>query len=643
MRPWPRIRPVASLPLSAVPMLLLGLLTLPSCSVQPDGPGGGQSLAEFIRSNFDKEEVRIPMRDGVQLFTSVYTPKDRSRTYPILMRRTPYSVGPYGDRSFPETLGPSELLTRGGFIFVLQDVRGAYMSEGTFRNMTPHNPAKSSPEDVDESSDAFDTIEWLLANVDNHNGRVGQWGISYPGFYSAASMIDAHPALKAVSPQAPIADWWYDDFHHHGAFFLPHAFRFFSSFGVPRDGPTTVRNPNFEFPTPDGYQFFLDIGPLTNVNELYFKGGIPFWDSMMAHPNYDEFWQSRNIIPHLENVAPAVLTVGGWFDAEDLYGPLQIYRSVEEKNPEIFNALVMGPWRHGGWARDAGDSLGYVRFGSNTGHYYQENIESVFFNHFLKDQGEMDLPEAYVFETGGNRWRTFPDWPPEEAAERAMYLHSGGDLSFQAQVEGQGSFSEWVSDPANPVPFTPDIATGMTREYMVDDQRFASRRPDVMVYQTKVLEEDLTLVGPLVADLWVSTSGTDSDWIVKLVDVFPPDAPDHQGLPRGVPMGGYEMMVRSEAIRGRFRNSQQAPEPFVPGEPTRVRLPLQDVLHTFKAGHRVMIQIQSSWFPLIDRNPQSYVENIFLAEEGDFISATQRVYGSPDFPSKIEVLVLPGG
>ncbi len=583
------------------------------------------------------------MRDGVQLFTSVYTPKDRSRTYPVLMRRTPYSVGPYGDRSFPETLGPSDLLTREGFIFVLQDVRGTYMSEGTFRNMTPHNPAKSGPEDVDESSDTYDTIEWLLANVENHNGRVGQWGISYPGFYSAASMIDAHPALKAVSPQAPIADWWYDDFHHHGAFFLPHAFRFFSSFGVPREGPTTVRNPTFEFPTPDGYQFYLDIGPLTNVNELYFKRGIPFWDSMMAHPTYDEFWQSRNILPHLENVAPAVLTVGGWFDAEDLYGPLQIYRSVEEKNPEIFNALVMGPWRHGGWARDAGDSLGYAQFGSNTGHYYQENIESVFFNHFLKDQGEMDLPEAYVFETGGNRWRTFPDWPPAKAAERSMFLHSGGDLSFQAQGDGQGSFAEWMSDPANPVPFTPDIATGMTREYMVDDQRFASRRPDVMVYQTEVLEEDLTLVGPLVADLWVSTSGTDSDWIVKLVDVFPPDTPNHAGLPRGVPMGGYEMMVRSEAIRGRFRNSHEVPEPFVSGEPTHVRLPLQDVLHTFKAGHRVMIQIQSSWFPLIDRNPQSYVDNIFLAEEGDFITATQRVYGSPEFPSKIEVLVLPGG
>jgi putative CocE/NonD family hydrolase len=392
---------------------------LVSCSAQTGDPGGGQDLGVFIRDNYDKEEVRIPMRDGVVLFTAIYSPKDRGRTYPMLMKRTPYSVSPYGEGSYPETIGPSELLTRGGFIFVLQDVRGAYMSEGVFVNMTPHLDEKQGPDDIDESSDTYDTIEWLLANVENHNGRVGQWGISYPGFYSAASMIDAHPALKAVSPQAPIADWWYDDFHHHGAFFLPHAFRFFSSFGVPRSEPTTRRNPGFEFPTPDGYEFYLDIGPLERVNELYYNHGIPFWDSMLIHPNYDDFWQSRNILPHLNNVAPAVLTVGGWFDAEDLYGPLQIYRSVEEKNPGIFNTLVMGPWRHGGWARDAGDSLGYVRFGSETGHFYLENIEATFFNYFLKDEGEMDLPEAYVFETGRNRWRTFPQWPPAEAEARA--------------------------------------------------------------------------------------------------------------------------------------------------------------------------------------------------------------------------------
>ena len=332
--------------------LLLAILTVStaSCSMEPSPGAEDAPLAEFVRANYEKEEVRIPMRDGVHLFTAIYSPRDRSRPYPILMRRTPYSVAPYGERSYPETLGPSDALTRGGFIFVFQDVRGTYMSEGTFVNMTPHLEAKDGPEDVDESTDAYDTIEWLLANVENHNGHVGQWGISYPGFYAAASMIDAHPTLQAVSPQAPIADWWYDDFHHHGAFFLPHAFRFFSSFGVPRQGLTRTRNPTFEFPTPDGYRFFLEMGPLTNVNELYFNHRIPFWDSMMVHPTYDDFWQSRNLLPHLESVAPAVLTVGGWFDAEDLYGPLQIYRSVEEKNPEIFNALAsrwLGTGRRG--------------------------------------------------------------------------------------------------------------------------------------------------------------------------------------------------------------------------------------------------------------------------------------------------------
>jgi hypothetical protein len=626
--------------LASLPLLLA---VLASCTVAPGSGEDPEDLARFIRRYYEKQEVRIPMRDGIHLFTAVYSPRDRSRSYPILMRRTPYSVRPYGEGSFPATLGPSERLTREGYIFVLQDVRGTHMSEGTFVNMTPHRPVKEGPADVDESTDAYDTIEWLLANVENHNGRVGQWGLSYPGFYAAASMIDAHPALEAVSPQAPIADWWYDDFHHHGAFFLPHAFRFFSSFGVPRSGLTKTRTPTFDFPTSDGYRFFLDIGPLANVNELYFNHRIPFWDSILAHPNYDDFWESRNLLPHLENVAPAVLTVGGWFDAEDLYGPLQIYRSVEEKNPGIFNALVMGPWRHGGWARDAGDSLGYVRFGSETGPFYQENIEAVFFEHFLKGHGELDLPEAYVFETGRNRWRTFPDWPPEGAEARTLYFQAGGGLDFEPSSVSSGSaYDEWISDPWNPVPFTPDIAPGMTREYMVDDQRFASRRPDVVVYRTEPLREEVTLVGPSLADLWVSTSGSASDWIVKLVDVFPPDTPDHDGLPRGVPMGGYEMMVRSEVIRGRFRNSPRVPEPFVPGEPTRVRLPLQDVLHTFRRGHRIMIQVQSSWFPLVDRNPQTFVENIFLAEEDDFVRTIQRLYRSREHPSRLDVLVLPG-
>jgi hypothetical protein len=628
-------------------LLLAGCLGLVffclSCTVRPLERTGEEVGAAFIRSNYEKTEVRIPMRDGAHLFTTIYSPRDRSRPYPILIRRTPYSVRPYGEDHYPDRLGPSDILLREGYIFVLQDVRGTYMSEGEFVNMTPHVPGKSGPEDVDESSDAYDTIEWLLANVENHNGRVGMWGISYPGFYAAASMIDAHPALVAVSPQAPIADWWFDDFHHHGAFFLPHAFNFLSSFGVPRAGPTTERNPRFDHGTPDGYSFFLDMGPIARANELYLNHRIPFWDSIIAHPNYDGFWQSRNILPHLENVAPAVMTVGGWFDAEDLYGPLNIYRSIEEKNPGVTNMLVMGPWAHGGWARTDGASLGNVLFGSETGPYYRQNIEAVFFEHFLKGEGEMDLPEAFVFETGANRWRTFPDWPPPEVEERFLFLEKAGGLTFTPPVATTGAVDTWISDPAHPVPYTRNIAIGMTREYMTGDQRFAARRTDVVTYQTDVLDEPVTLAGPLTAELWVSTSGRDGDWIVKLIDVLPPETPDHEGLPEGMHMGEYQMMVRSEVMRGRFRKSYRTPEPFVPNEPTLVRVPLQDVLHTFQPGHRIMIQVQNTWFPLVDRNPQSWVENIYRAGEDDFVVATQRLYRSGEHPSRIRVGVLDPG
>jgi putative CocE/NonD family hydrolase len=598
--------------------------------------------AQFIRDNYTKREYRIPMRDGVTLFTAVYSPTDQSQRYPILMRRTPYSVRPYGEDQYPETLGPSPLLTRGGYIFVLQDVRGRFMSEGEFVNMTPHVDVKESVNDIDESSDTYDTVEWLLANVANNNGRVGMWGISYPGFYAAASMIDAHPAITAVSPQAPIADWWFDDFHHHGAFFLPHSFNFFAVFGLPRPEPTTSWGPRFQHGTPDGYRWFLELGPLKNVEERYFKGNIAFWTLATQHPNYDEFWQSRNIVPHLRNVAPAVMTVGGWFDAEDLYGPLSIYRSIEEKNPDVFNMLVMGPWRHGGWARDDGEGLGDVRFGSATAVFYRERIEAPFFKHYLKGEGDdLDLPEAYVFETGANRWRTFGEWPPAGLESAELHLLENYGLDFAPAADAADAWDEYTSDPQRPVPYTQDITIGMTREYMTDDQRFAARRPDVLAYQTDVLQEDITLAGPVVADLWVSTSGTASDWIVKLIDVLPPDAPDQENLRRGMRMGEYQMMVRSEVIRGRFRNSYEQPEPFVRNEPTHVVLPLQDVLHTFQKGHRIMVQIQSTWFPLVDRNPQKYVDNIFQAEEKDFVTATQRVYRSSRHPSQLRVGVLP--
>jgi putative CocE/NonD family hydrolase len=617
----------------------------------------------FIRENYTKREVQIPVRDGVKLFTSIYSPKDTSKPYPMLMTRTPYSCSPYGEDNYPNHLGLNYLLEKEKYIYVFQDVRGRFMSEGEFDNMRPHVDKKSSSQEIDESSDTYDTIEYLVKNVPNNNGRLGIWGISYPGFYSSAGMIDAHPALKAVSPQAPIADWWFDDFHHHGAFFLPHAFNFLSVFGQPRPKPTTQWGKEFDHGTPDGYQFFLDIGPLKNANERYFKNNIAYWNTMCEHPNYDEYWQKRNLLPHLHNVAPAVMTVGGWFDAEDLYGACKTYRAVEKQNPGVFNSIVMGPWRHGGWSRDEGESLGFVNFGSKTAEYYQKEIEANFFEHFLKDKGKFNLPKASMFETGANRWQKFDQWPPANLRKESLYFRAGNELAFEQPSEGNDAHDEYVSDPQKPVPFTEAISVNMTVEYMTDDQRFAARRPDVVFYQTDVLHDDITLAGELLADLWVSTSGTDSDWVVKLIDVFPPNAPDSPQMKQEPQqtrqansggrrrrrfheehMGGYQMMVRSEVIRGRFRNSDEKPEPFVANEPTHVALELQDVLHTFKKGHRIMVQVQSTWFPLVDRNPQKYVDNIYLnAQEKDFIKATQRVFRSREHPSSLKVGILPAG
>lgn len=580
------------------------------------------------------------MRDGVRLFTAVYAPKDRSQSYPILLLRTPYSVRPYGENEYKTMLGPGWHFTREKFIFVYQDVRGCFMSGGQFVNMTPHRSVRNDRSDIDESTDTYDTVDWLLANIPNHNGRVGQWGISYPGFYTAAGMIDAHPGLVAVSPQAPIADWWFDDFHHHGAFFLPHTFGFFATFGKERKQPTTQWGKRFDYKTPDGYQFYLDLGPLRNIEKEYFKGEIPFWTQAATHPNYDEFWQDMNILPHLKNVRPAVLTVGGWFDAEDLYGPLKIYQEVERHNPATENKLVMGPWVHGGWGRTDGDKLGHVSFGEKSAIFYREHIELPFFLHHLKGGPDPGLPEAYVFETGANQWRKFDQWPPPVETRR-LYFHAAGRLAFDPPQDSSVVYDEFISDPQKPVPFTTAITTGMNEEYMIEDQRFAARRPDVLAYQTDVFEEDLTIAGPLTAELVVATSGTDSDWIVKVIDVFPAEMEDPENLPKGVRMGGYQMMVRGEVFRGRFRNGYQFPEPFVPDEPTKVTFELWDVLHTFKKGHRVMIQVQSSWFPLVDRNPQNFVENIFEADESDFVKATHRVFRSADRSSSVRVGVLP--
>jgi putative CocE/NonD family hydrolase len=611
---------------------VLGLaILLPGGACQVLGQEPAPKTLAPISERYTKQVTMIPMRDGVKLFTIVYSPKDASKSYPMLMMRTPYSIWPYDKDTISSNLGPSRLFSDEGYIFVYQDVRGCYMSEGEFVDMRPHLDHKKTNKDIDESSDTYDTCEWLVKNVANHNGRIGQYGISYPGFYCSAGMIDAHPNLKAVSPQAPIADWWYDDFHHHGALFLPHAFNFLASFGKARPEPTMRRFGGVNHGTPDGYQFFLEMGSLKHANERYYKDTIQFWNRITEHPNYDSFWKARNLLPHLKHVAPAVMTVGGWFDAEDLYGAINTYQTVEKLNPGIFNVLVMGPWRHGGWSRTgSGDRLGKVTFGAKTSDFYQKEIEFPFFQHFLNDKGTQKVPEASVFETGANHWRKFDVWPPAQREKKHLYACAGGKLAFDPPADEELASDSFVSDPAKPVPFTESVAIGMTPEYMTDDQRFASHRPDVLTYKTDVLEKDLTLVGPVLSDLRVSTDQGDADWVVKLIDVFPNNGS----------MGGYQMMVRSEVIRGRFRNGPDKPEPFEANKPTQVKLPLQDVLHTFQKGHRVMIQIQSTWFPLVDRNPQKYVPNIYQAEDSDFVKATHQVYRAKSQPTRFEVGVM---
>jgi len=597
----------------------------------------------FIAKNYVKKEYEVTMRDGVKLFTAVYAPKGKSEKYPIILFRTPYSLQPYGEENYRTNLGPSRHFMKEKYIFVYQDVRGRFMSEGEYVNMRHHVDHKEGKE-IDESSDTYDTVDWLVKNIKNNNGKVGMWGISYPGFYTAAGIIDSHPALVAASPQAPIADWFWDDFHHHGAFFLPHCFNFLYVFGKARPELTKEWGKRFDHGTPDGYDFFLNkLGALSNVNEKFYHDSIAFWNEASSHPDYDEFWQNMNILPHLKEVGAAVLTVGGWFDAEDLYGPLKIYEAIENKNADVpYNGLVMGPWRHGGWSRDDGTKLGNAYFGDSLkpSDYFQEQIQLPFFNHYLKGKGEWKETEAFIFETGGNQWRQFKKWPPPERTIAKLYLNAEGKLKYGKPTE-EDAFDAFESDPQNPVPYTETINTGMTREYMTDDQRFAGKRPDVLVYETDVLGEDVTLAGNMFAHLFVSTSESAADWVVKLIDVYPDDHKDYEHTPKHIKMGGYQQMVRSEVIRGRYRNSYEKPEAFIAGEVAEINLELLDVLHTFKKGHRIMIQIQSTWFPLVDRNPQKYVDNIFNAKDGDFIKATHKVYRSKSNASYLEIGILP--
>ena len=606
----------------------------------------------YVKDNFTKKEVTITMRDGVKLHTTIYAPKDTSKTYPILMQRTPYSSRPYGDGKFKTKIGPNNILMQEGNIVVYQDVRGRWMSEGVYDNMRAYIPNKTANQ-ADETTDTYDTIDWLVKNVANNNGKVGTWGISYPGHYATVSTIDAHPALKAASPQACIGDFFFDDFHHNGAFLLSY-FRAISLFGTYKDQPTDSAWYSFpKMDTQDQYQFFLDKGPLKNLNEFFQYDKLDvaktenknriddfFWKEIVEHPNYDKTWQSKGIIQHLDKVPSTVATmiVGGEFDAEDLYGPLETYKNIEKNQPNNYNTLVFGPWDHGGWARNkVANKVGNYYFGDSISLKFQKEIETKFFNHFLKGDGSKNsgLPEAYVFDSGKKEWKSYDVWPPKNAKKQSFYLSANQELTA---TKKDNSKVDFISDIKRPVPYSEDIKTVFTpRKYMTDDQRFAARRPDVLVYETDVLTDDLTLAGDILAKLKIATTGSAADWIVKVIDVHPADLKnDNKEMQSHLKLSNYHMMVRSEVLRGRFRNSFSNPEPFTPNKKTDVNIKLQDVFHTFKKGHKLQIQVQSTWFPLIDLNPQTYVDNIYKADEKDFKTQTHSVFSD----SSIEFTVL---
>ena len=633
----------------AIIVLYMVCFSIISCTTSADVEN------DYVKKNYTKTEVDIVMRDGIKLHTTIYAPKDQTQSYPIIIQRTPYSSRPYGENNYRTSIAPNVNMMKEGYIVVYQDVRGRWMSEGTYENMRAYIPNKQDSTQVDESSDTYDTIDWLVKNVENNNGKVGIWGISYPGFYSTYATIDPHPALKAASPQACIGDFFFDDFHHNGAYMLSY-FRATSLFGTKRpNNDAPIDTAWYELPdlgSEDQYEFFLDAGPLENLNSFFEyetkdtpkmrPEGITddfFWNELKEHPNYDALWQSRGLIQHLDKTKPHVATmiVGGWFDAEDLFGPLETYKKTEHYNKGAYNTMVFGPWDHGAWAHRKGKNVvGNYYFGDSISEFFQDEVETKFFNHFLKGNadGKTGLPEALVYDSGKKEWRSFEAWPPPSAKKQTYYLSPNQELTIDFKEEIGVKF---ISDIKKPVPYSEDIKTVFTpRKYMTDDQRFASRRPDVLVFETEVMHEDFTLAGDILAKLKVATTGTAADWIVKVIDVHPEGLENNEEMQDHLKLSNYHLMVRSEVMRGRFRNSFSLPEPFEPNKKTEVNLKLQDVFHTIKKGHKLQIQVQSSWFPLIDLNPQTYVDNIFKAKPEDFKAQTHTVFTD----SEIEFTVL---
>ena len=587
----------------------------------------------WIRNNYYKIERYVLTRDNVELFTSIYIPKDTTETHPILLTRTPYSCAPYGEDQWRRYWNSYQReYFKEGYIMVTQDVRGRWMSQGQFEDVRPFNPNKKGKE-IDEASDTYDAIDWLVKNIPHNNGKVGVFGISYPGFYSTMAAASNHPALKAVSPQAPVTNWFVgDDFHHNGAFFQMDAFSFYSSFGKPRPKPTTEWPTEFDYPTHDNYKFYLETGSLKNLAK-YLGDSVSFWKDLYAHPNYDSWWKARDARNATKNLQPAMLWVGGLFDAEDCWGAWNAYKAAEQNNPgKAFNKIVEGPWYHGQWSSNDGTHMGNIYFGSNTATWFQQNMEIPFFNYFLKDKGDISqIAKANIFISGADEWKKFEQWPPKEKQDKNLYLQANGKLNWD-KPSAQNSFSEYRSDPAHPVPYDDGVHFNRTRTYMDDDQRFVSRRPDVLTFQTDTLTDNVTVTGSVIANIITSISTTDADFVVKIIDVFPDnlsyndiDIYAEKDPEKKYPMGGYEMLVRAEIFRGRYRKSYENPEPFTPGKIEQVKFELPPIAHQFKKGHRIMVQVQSSWFPLVDRNPQRYV-NIYSCEEKDFIKSEIKIF-----------------